>query len=111
MKTVAPALPTPALARPTGRRYLGIEEEPAAFADGRMGMRITKIYFGAPADKAGLRVGDILWSANGHPTQWYGDLAWAIANRTPTNLLELKVHSLFANIDRTVIADLTGAHL
>ncbi len=77
----------------TNQRYLGINEEPAVASDGTRGMRITRIFEGMPAAQAGLQVGDILESANGYRTEVRGNLAWIIANATPSNELKVIFHS------------------
>ena len=75
------------------RRYLGIDEEPMVGSDGSKAMKISNVYPGTAAEKAGLKAGDILRSANGYLTEQRGNLAWIIANATPNNLLKLNVQT------------------
>jgi hypothetical protein len=75
------------------RRYLGIDEEPMVGSDGSKAMRISNVYAGTPAEKAGLKVGDVLRSVNGYLTEQRGNLAWIIANATPNNELKLNVQT------------------
>ena len=65
------------------RRYLGIYEEPVVTYDGRPGMMVSYVQNGSPAEKAGLRIGDVLRSANDLLTRKRGDLNWIIAKATP----------------------------
>ena len=53
-------------------------------SDGSKAMKISNVYPGTAAEKAGLKVGDILRSVNGYLTEQRGNLAWIIANATPT---------------------------
>ncbi len=73
------------------RRYLGIDEEPMVGSDGSKAMKISNVYPGTAAEKAGLKVGDVLRSVNGYLTEQRGNLAWIIANATPNNELKLNV--------------------
>jgi PDZ domain len=75
------------------RRYLGIDEEPMVGSDGSKAMKISNIYPNTPAEKAGLKVGDVLRSVNGYLTEQRGNLAWIIANATPNNELKLNVQT------------------
>ena len=56
--------------------------------DGRKGMKITNIYPGTGAAKAGLQVGDVLDFGQRLSDRAAGNLAWIIANATPGNELE-----------------------
>jgi hypothetical protein len=88
------------------RRVLGIDEEPVDLADGKKGMKITKVYPGTAAEGAGLQVGDVLRSANGYLTEQRGNLAWILANATPDNTLKMKVQSAKDGKDKVVTATL-----
>jgi S1-C subfamily serine protease len=101
---VAPAAGAMA-AMPNGRRVLGIDEEPVNLADGRKGMKITNVYAGTAAEQAGLQVGDVLRSVNGYLTEQRGNLAWIIANATPSNTLKMIVRTV-KDGDRTITATL-----
>jgi PDZ domain len=76
---------------PAQGRYLGIDEEPVADPNGKRGMKVTNVYPGTPAQRAGLKVGDVLYSINGYLTEQRGNLAWIIANASPTNQLQMTV--------------------
>ena len=56
-------------------------------------MKISNVYPGTAAEKAGLKAGDVLRSANGYLTEQRGNLAWIIANATPNNVLKLNVQT------------------
>ena len=70
---------------PAQGRFLGIDEEPVKLPDGRRGMKITNVYPGTAAQRAGLQVGDVLVSINGYLTEQRGNLAWIIANAAYRN--------------------------
>ena len=65
-------------------------------------MKITNVYPGTGADKAGLKVGDVLISVNGYLTEQRGNLAWIIANATPANELKMVVHTVKDGKDHTI---------
>ena len=69
---------------------LGIDEEPVVACRRQKGMKITKVYPGTAAEKAGLQAGDVLRSVNGYLTEQRGNLAWIIANATPNNELKIE---------------------
>ena len=75
------------------RRYLGIDEEPMNGSDGSKAMKITNVYPGTAAERAGLKAGDVIRSVNGYMTEQRGNLAWIIANATPNNELKLNVQT------------------
>ena len=74
--------------------YLGIDEEPVTDPAGVRGIQITKVYVGSPADKAGLRAGDVIHSVNGYLTTERGNLAWIITVGTPNDVLKMSVRSV-----------------
>ena len=76
---------------PAQGRYLGIDEDPVVDSTGRKGMKVSNVYPGTAAQRAGLRVGDVIYSINGYLTEQRGNLAWIIANAAPNNQLNLTV--------------------
>jgi PDZ domain len=88
------------------RRYLGIDEEPMVGSDGSKAMKISNVYPGTAAEKAGLKVGDVLRSANGFLTEQRGNLAWIIANATPNNVLKLNVQTASDGKTHQIVASL-----
>jgi hypothetical protein len=88
------------------RRYLGIDEEPMVGSDGSKAMKISNIYPNTPAEKAGLKVGDVLRSVNGYLTEQRGNLAWIIANATPNNELKLNVQTAKDGQTHQIVATL-----
>ncbi len=61
---------------PAARQFLGIESEPVADPSGALGMKITKVYPGAAAERSGLHEGDVIHSINDYVTQQPGNLEW-----------------------------------
>jgi len=88
------------------RRYLGITEQPVVDANGKRGMKVETIYPGTPAEKSGLKVGDVIESVNGYMTETPGNLAWIIANATPDNVLRINVRSAADSKVRVIAANL-----
>ena len=88
------------------RRYLGIDEEPMVGSDGSKAMKITNVYPGTAAEKAGLKAGDVLRSVNGYLTEQRGNLAWIIANATPNNQLKLNVQTAQDGKTHQIVASL-----
>jgi S1-C subfamily serine protease len=74
-------------------RYLGIDEESITDAEGVPGIKITTVYQGTSAERAGLHSGDVIHSINGYQTVRRGNLAWIIANRAFGNVLTMTVRT------------------
>jgi PDZ domain len=91
---------------PGQRRVLGIDEEPMVGSDGSKAMKITNVYPGTAAEKAGLKAGDVLRSVNGYLTEQRGNLAWVIANATPNNELKLNVQTANDGKTHQIVASL-----
>jgi S1-C subfamily serine protease len=96
---VAPAV-DPATNR---RRHLGIEERPVIDPDGP-GMEVVRVYPGTAADLAGLQVGDVIHSINGHPTQRPGDLYRIIQQAAPEGVLDLRVRTISDGSEHRIVA-------
>ncbi len=91
---------------PVRGRYLGIDEEPVVNANGTGGIKVTKVHPGTAAEKAGLHVGDIIYSVNGYLTTQRGNLAWIIAKAAPGNILNMKVRTATDGKEQTIKAQL-----
>jgi membrane-associated protease RseP (regulator of RpoE activity) len=98
---VAPAV-DPATNR---RRYLGIEERPVLDPDGP-GMEVVRVAPGTAAERAGLQVGDVIHSINGHPTQRPGDLYRIIHQAAPEGILNMSVRTASDGDAHRIIARL-----
>jgi membrane-associated protease RseP (regulator of RpoE activity) len=82
-------------AAPSSRqRLLGIDEDPLVMPDGAKAMKVSKVFPGSAAEKAGLQAGDVIRSVNGYLTEQRGNLAWIIANAAPNNELKIKVQTV-----------------
>jgi PDZ domain len=88
------------------RRYLGIDEEPMVGSDGSKAIKISNVYPNTAAEKAGLKVGDVLRSVNGYLTEQRGNLAWIIANASPNNELKLNVQTAKDGQTHQIVATL-----
>ncbi len=91
---------------PVQGRSLGIDAEPVVETGGLWGMKVSKVYPGTAAEKAGLHAGDVIYSVNGHLTQQRGDLAWIIANAAPNNVLKMNVRTASDSKEHTIRAQL-----
>jgi hypothetical protein len=90
--TVAPPeAVTPGAGTTTVGRYLGMDLQPSAGADGGKGLKIVNVLPDSTAEQAGLQIGDVIRSANGHVTEQVGHLGWIIANAAPDNVLKMTV--------------------
>ena len=75
-----PAPSPSATVNPNRVRDLGIDEQPVVDVDGVRGMKVSTVYPGTAAEKAGLKPGDVIRSINGYRTEQPGNLAWIIVN-------------------------------
>jgi hypothetical protein len=100
---------TPGISRmPAPGPYLGIDEEPVTDGDGVRGMTVAKVYPDSPAEKAGLRIGDVIYSINGYLTIERGNLSWIIANRAYSHVLSMTVRTKTDGKVHTITAHLPG---
>lgn len=107
----SPSTPlSPAIGAPvpmhTPSRYLGIDEEPTVDPEGVHGMKVTRVFPGSAAEKAGLHPGDVIRSINGYLTTEHGNLAWVIAVAAPNGVLKMTVRSENDGKIHTILADL-----
>jgi hypothetical protein len=98
---VAPAV-DPA---PTRRRVLGIQERPVLDPDGP-GMEVVRVAPGTAAEQAGLRVGDVIHSINGHATQRPGDLYRLIHQAAPDGVLNMDVRTVSDGGEHVIVVRL-----
>jgi hypothetical protein len=89
-----------------GARALGFEAEPVVDPDGVRGLKVSLVYPGGAADKAGLRAGDVIRSINGYRTERPDHLAWIIAKAAPENVYTMKVRALSDGKEHTIKAQL-----
>ena len=85
---------------------LGIDAESVIKVDGELGLKVTRVYPGKPAEKSKIAAGDLIRSANGYVTEQPGNLVWIIANAAPDRVLKLSVRTAADGAVRTVTAPL-----
>jgi len=88
------------------QRLLGIDEDPFVMPDGTKAMKVSKVFPGTAAAKAGLQAGDVIRSVNGYLTEQRGNLAWIIANAMPNNELKITVQTVKDRQNHLVTATL-----
>ena len=84
---------------------LGIDEEKVSDATGSH-IQVTRVHPGSPAERAGLKVGDTIVSANGYLTQDPGNLAWIISHHAPNGVVTLNIRKVANGQAATVNATL-----
>ena len=84
---------------------LGIDEQGVSDATGSH-IQVTRVHPGSPAERAGLKVGDTIASANGYLTQKAGNLAWIINHHAPNGVVTLNIRKAANGQDATVNATL-----
>jgi S1-C subfamily serine protease len=103
---VAPTESAANAVRPAQGRDLGIEQDPVVDSSGRWGMMVTNVYPGSPAQRAGLRVGDVIYSINGYRNEKRGDLDGIMANAAPNKQLNMTVNRSIDGQQRAITAQL-----
>lgn len=84
----------------------GFDEESVVDADGVAGIKVSRVYPGTPAEKAGLQAGDVIRSINGYSTKERGNLAWIVAEAAPGKLLKMNVHKAKGGKEQVVVVQL-----
>ncbi len=74
-------------------RALGIDEEPVVDPAGVREMKVSKVNPGSPAERAGLKPGDVIRSVNGYRIEQPGNLVWIILNAAPNRVLKIKARA------------------
>lgn len=88
------------------RAMLGIYYEHEE-AEGRWGARVTQIVEGSGAEKAGLQVGDVIYSINGQPFTQEEQIRRALVPFQPGDVVDLSV--LREGSERTMQAELSAS--
>ena len=106
-----PPTPSPSLSTaeavqgsPDARSLLGVDTDAVVNAGSARGLKVTRLQPGGFGDKAGLKVGDVIRSANGFLTEQPGHLSWILDNATPGGVITLTVLSASNGEVRTITA-------
>jgi hypothetical protein len=81
---------------------LGIEGQPFIDPDGARGFKISTVRPGSAAEKASLRVGDVIYSINGYLIADREDLAWVLAQTASGGVLQVYLRSAADGKERTI---------
>jgi membrane-associated protease RseP (regulator of RpoE activity) len=100
-----PAAPAPAPSRPQART-LGIDAAPVVDSSGVPGLKIARVTPGSAAEKAGLHVGDVVYSINGYLTTQQNDLTWILASAATDNVLIMKIVAASDGKEHTITVQL-----
>ncbi len=84
----------------------GIVTNPVSENDHARGLQITGILPDSPAEKAGLKVGDLILEINGYLTHRANDLGWIFEHAVTDKTLKIKVRGENEGKDREVKAEL-----
>ncbi len=101
-----PATGASPTASATQQPALGIEARQVFEVNGQEAVRVSTVYPGTAADKAGLKTGDTIESANGYMTQVPENLSWIIKNAAPGKILKMTVRTAKDGLDHTFTATL-----
>jgi hypothetical protein len=85
---------------------LGIDAEPVVDANAARAMKVSNVYPGTAAEKAGLHVGDLIYSINGYGTQARENAEWIIVKAAPDKVLAMSVRAASDGKVRSVRAQL-----
>ncbi len=104
----SPATPPrePEASAPATHPKLGIDTELFNDGSGRRGLKVASVAAGTPAEKAGLRPGDLIQSVNGYHTTTAGNLPWIVDNAAPDKVLTMNVYTTSDGKERTLKAEL-----
>ncbi len=85
---------------------LGIDEELVVDSAGLREMKVSRVYPESPAEKAGLKVGDVIRSINSYRTAQPGNIVWIILNAAPDKVLKINVRTAADGKEHTITAEL-----
>lgn len=106
---IAPQLIATGKVTNSGRAALGVTVETVASASGQpAGVGVVKVTPGGPADKAGIRAGDVILSVAGKPTLSVDALVAALAGEKPGSTVPVEFTRNGAK--RTASVTLTNLH-
>ena len=91
-ESASPAdLPPPPL-RLAAHAWIGVKTEQTSVAgSGHAGRLLTSVAAGSPAERAGLRIGDVILTIDGHPARRQNDITAAMASCGLSGVMRLHV--------------------
>lgn len=103
---IAPPAPGEVVDESGVGRTIGINAEPVIDPRGARALKVTAVFPGSAAEKAGLHASDVIQSINGFVTEKWNHLAWIIAHAAPDKLLKMSVRTPGDGAVRTLTARL-----
>lgn len=88
--------------RPMQGRLLGMMLIADTTPDGRKGLKITSVLPGSTADNAGLRIGDVILTIDGHVTEQPQQFNTVVSSAAPESTLKLSVLKAGENREQAV---------
>ncbi|MBB4661933.1 S1C family serine protease [Conexibacter arvalis] len=101
--TAREIVPQLAQGRTIARPYLGVQTSPTAVTSST-GARVTRLYDGGPAARAGLRVDDVITAIDGRTVDTPEDVVEAVSRRQPGDEVEVEVER--GGRERTITVEL-----
>jgi putative serine protease PepD len=100
--TVRQVVPQLEAGQTVKRSYLGVSTSPDPTRP--IGALVQSVVPGGPADKAGIRVGDLIKTIDGHPIKAPSDLSAAISTKKPGEHVKIEVEhgGLTQSLDATL---------
>lgn len=92
LPTPTPPPPSPS-ASATPMATPGVDVQPLGPKGRAGGLRVERVHPGSPAERAGLRPGDVIRSANGYGTDQPGHLSWVVQQAAADRVLRMSVQA------------------
>jgi putative serine protease PepD len=79
------------------RAYLGVQTSPASMSS-QKGAQVQSVVSGGPADRAGIRTGDVITGIDGKDVGEPSDITQALSNDSPGKVVDVELHRDGSNV-------------
>jgi putative serine protease PepD len=79
------------------RAYLGVQTSPASMSS-QKGAQVQSVVSGGPADRAGIRTGDVITGIDGKDVGEPSDVTQALSNDSPGKVVDVELHRDGSNV-------------